>query len=492
MNHVDESTFILMSADLLRGHLPYIGLFDNKPPGLFFALAGAFRIFGESLITLRLFGDFCVFVTCASTFLIAKRWVDSLGAGVAVAVMIAVTALPFGQHTQTGQLAMALTMSALWLVVTKREHLGAAVLAGMLLSLAVLTSSNLGFLVVVLGIYYAFAPMRSERRIHRSSLPAFILGGLIPLSVLVAIYTVYEGSYELWLSMVKVPFSYATNQNSPLFNLQSHTIAWAGRARYFPWIFIPYTMLTLAGVIAIRREFLLLRRSDYQELREDFFIVLLMFVATFLSVLLSGPAYLHYWNQLFPFSAIFLARALATQWPERVSIIGTSTIAIISAILATLPSTFSVLTDWEAVKKTHQVYIMANRISADRKSEDTVWALDRHLILWYLGDRPLSRASTHPSNITRPSIMDTLVEGGYVPIDELDRLFSSKPRYIVARDHNAPSYFKGKAAEKYTHLLSTHYSLWKDGNEFAVFKRNGELSERSLAQRENVTDVPGN
>ena len=50
----DESTFILMAADVLRGNLPYLNLFDNKPPVMFFALAGALAAFGESLVTVRL------------------------------------------------------------------------------------------------------------------------------------------------------------------------------------------------------------------------------------------------------------------------------------------------------------------------------------------------------------------------------------------------------------------------------------------------------
>jgi 4-amino-4-deoxy-L-arabinose transferase-like glycosyltransferase len=476
-NFVDESTFILMAADLLRGHLPYLGLFDNKPPGLFFALAGAFSIFGENLMTVRLFGEFCVFATCVATFEIARRWVDGLGAGLAVAAMIAVTALPFGQHTQTGQLAMALAMSGLWLVVSSREHLGAAALSGVLLSLAVLTSSNLGFLVVALGIYYAFAPMRPGRRVHRTSLLAFVLGGLLPLAALVVLYIVFEGTYELWLSIVKVPLSYASNQNSSLFNLQQHTIMWAKHIINFPWIFIPYTLLIFAGIVAIHREFLLRRGLDVQERREDFFIILLMFAATFFSVLQSGPFYPHYWNQLLPFATIFIARAFATEWRGKFFLASTSSVAVVSAIVMILPSTVLVLTDWEAVKKSHQVRIAANLISADREPSDKVWALDRHLILWYLGDPPLSRASTHPSNITLPSIINTLVDGGYVPADELDRLFSSLPRYLISGGRKVPYYFHGKDAEKYTRFVFANYYLWENIGELFIFKRNEPIGQ---------------
>jgi hypothetical protein len=32
----DESTFIIMASDVMRGHLPYLDVWDNKPPILFF------------------------------------------------------------------------------------------------------------------------------------------------------------------------------------------------------------------------------------------------------------------------------------------------------------------------------------------------------------------------------------------------------------------------------------------------------------------------
>jgi hypothetical protein len=40
----DESTFMLMAQDILRGHLPYLAQYDNKPPGIFFALAAAMKV----------------------------------------------------------------------------------------------------------------------------------------------------------------------------------------------------------------------------------------------------------------------------------------------------------------------------------------------------------------------------------------------------------------------------------------------------------------
>jgi len=50
---------MVMAQGILRGYLPYIEAFDNKPPSLFFALAGTMALFGQSLALTRLLGDLC-------------------------------------------------------------------------------------------------------------------------------------------------------------------------------------------------------------------------------------------------------------------------------------------------------------------------------------------------------------------------------------------------------------------------------------------------
>ena len=46
-------------------------------------------------------------------------------------------------------------MSALWLVLDRRMHFWAALLAGFFVALAVLTRSNLAYVAVAFGLYYA-------------------------------------------------------------------------------------------------------------------------------------------------------------------------------------------------------------------------------------------------------------------------------------------------------------------------------------------------
>lgn len=53
----DESTFILMGQSVLDGHLPYLELWDNKPPLLFFIFALFIGIGGKNIVWIRVAGS---------------------------------------------------------------------------------------------------------------------------------------------------------------------------------------------------------------------------------------------------------------------------------------------------------------------------------------------------------------------------------------------------------------------------------------------------
>src|SRR5215468_6742753 len=81
----DEATFMLMAHDVRLGHLPYVYLFDLKPPGLFVLMAGVFSLLGESLWIARLVGVLAVIFTTIFTALIARRVAGPRFAGLAAA-----------------------------------------------------------------------------------------------------------------------------------------------------------------------------------------------------------------------------------------------------------------------------------------------------------------------------------------------------------------------------------------------------------------------
>ena len=247
----DESVFILIAANVLDGHLPYVELFDNKPPMIFFMLAGVMAVFGESLLVVRLFGDVCILASCVAVFAIARRWTDPISAGLGTLTVIAVSSADsFGQHTSSELPATALLMAALWLLLARRDRLWAVACAGLLVSLATLTRSNLGVAAVAFAGWLLVAYVRPSFGAHRWALAAFVGAGAIPPGLLVLVYWAADALFELRVSIIDTPLAYAGNQLSVLEALEQHTNDWWRLATQLdPYLIGTYTVLTAGGLM---------------------------------------------------------------------------------------------------------------------------------------------------------------------------------------------------------------------------------------------------
>jgi hypothetical protein len=114
------------------------------------------RVFGETLLVVRLFGDICVLIAAGATYFICRRNANPVESALAVLAMIAVTATDAFQPTMTEHVVIALVMVSVLLVVACRDSLWSAFCVGLLMSLATITRLNIALLVVALGAYYAW------------------------------------------------------------------------------------------------------------------------------------------------------------------------------------------------------------------------------------------------------------------------------------------------------------------------------------------------
>jgi hypothetical protein len=291
---------------------------------------------------------------------------------------------------------------------------------------------------------------------------------------LVGVYAAAGGIATLWLCAVEVPMAYARHQRGIITNLAAHARSWIDNMQQAPFNFVPLTLLVASGVFSFLRSLLLSLKADSTESTDEFLIIALMFCATLGSVLTSGAAYPHYWNQLLPFAAIVVSLGIAACRARRAAF-GAHVILVLvacgSAIAATAPSTLHVVANWTETQNAYSIRRAAALIAADKRAEDKIWALENHLVLWYLNQPPISPAATHPDNLVREPIIDTLTRGGYVPPREFERVLASEPRYIVTGSPQAPWYLKGNEAAQFQRLLSDKYELWHRIESVSIYRR---------------------
>ena len=233
----DESTFIIMGSHVLEGHLPYLELFDIKPPGIYFALAGVMSVFGENLLAVRFFGTFCLLVSAIAGYAIAIRQTTPLIAGASMAVFCALTGVSAFQPMMTEHLMIALMMPACWLLVARRDQLWAAFLIGVLLSAATLTRTNIAFVVLALGGFYVWRFVRPRPDVPPLAIAAYGVGGALPLAPLLLLYWLAGGLDVFVLSVIRVPLSYASQEGMAAVML-AQISNWRSFVQNDPYIFL--------------------------------------------------------------------------------------------------------------------------------------------------------------------------------------------------------------------------------------------------------------
>ncbi|SEW44500.1 Dolichyl-phosphate-mannose-protein mannosyltransferase [Cognatiyoonia koreensis] len=450
----DESTFMLLASDLRDGTLPYVERFDNKPPMLFFIFAGWMSLFGESVQSARFLGDFSMWIVAVTIFFISRRYVDDLAAVSASALYVAIHAVEPGLHTSAALPAMAAVMVALLLLLVYPRKSPAVFCAGILVGIAVLTRSNLAYMAVASGLLIAVLGLIWPGRFGfvRMSPFAYGAGGMVPLAIILGIFANGNALHELWLASVEVAISYSKEWKwGPIIAGVSHVRVWIRTMSEAPYLYVPFTILTVLGIVASlwpQSADKIKKPLRLRQVRMEWALIWVFLISIQWSILNSGSLYGHYWLQFFPLTCLFVAVLIGRLqrwmiWRGLALVI--VLIPVMAAMVRVVPTSLQVLTKHGYA--TEQYDILAASIVLDdmMAPDDRVWALSNHLILHYLNLPTVSRVVAHPSNIVRESITTPLEEAGYIEPDELRRVMESLPEFIVSDASEDLFYFKDRS-----------------------------------------------
>ena len=464
----DESTFVIMGSHVLDGYLPYLELFENKPPGIFFALAGVMSIFGENLSTVRFFGTLCLLVSAIAGYTVAIRQTTPMVAGIAMTVFCALTSVGSLQQTLTEHLALAAMMPALWLLVARRQRLWGAFVVGVLVSVATLTRMNIAYAALALGVFYLWRFVRPRPDVPRLAIVAYSVGGSVPLALLFVIYWLAGGLDVLVLSIFRVPLSYAYTQTGVVDVLFRHVYHVFWFVRDTPNIAAPAMLFVGIGLAA----HIVARGRD--ACVGDNGLILLVFGAVSLSIVNGGATYGHYLLQNFPLAILLAASGYEELRRRRVGagILLVLSILIVGATLAQFAA--DSLGYLQKSRERTSLQKAADFIEEDRCCGELVYAPQGHIIYWYLQQRPPS-ALVHPTNIARDSVMETLVAHRYVAQDEWRRILERNIGYIVVDDLSKLTYLSPEQRQYFESVLRNRFRAWRDIGEWTIYRsRNKE------------------
>ena len=472
----DESTFILIGQSILDGHLPYMQLWDLKPPFLYGFYSLAILLFGKTIASVRLAGALAIALTAFIVNRTTQRlWTVRAGWLAGILHILITSALPNGQAVLSEHVAVLPLSLALYLLVARGVTAATLFPAGLLISTAAMVRLNLAYVAVGVGLYLLTLSLKQPlvRQIRRGL--AYSLGGVIPVFLCFIPYWLERIPQVWWDSVVVASLNRANS------DLQSYQVAWRllGEVLISFWDFDGFGLQALfwggaiTGALLVLEQLRLKQRSQVQQ-RLDWTLVVVFILTIQFSILGSGSAYSHYLLQIVPFLAIFsgvFVDGVVSQSRRAIALIilifclGTYPVLEQYAVILPRALTGSPL-DQSPTKKIADYFI--NNDLEDR----SICFLRAHLAHWYLGTYPITPSITHPSTIGKDYLLQALYGPKWSSPLEMKRLLALQPEFIVKEEYLFYLDNQPETTELLAAALDQSYTLVHSVKEFSIYSRD--------------------
>ena len=449
----DESTFILMGQSWVEGHLPYTELWDLKPPITFLFFAGIIYAFGKSFIAIRIFGTVVVAITSFFTFKIGKE-IGGIKLGLWTSIACTVLQSLFGslQGVMSEHLSVAFLMPAIFIIIKYHRYYWYA-LAGVLLGLTVMTKLNLAYAVLVLGLFLLYRSI-AEKQFKEGLLNLVFLGLGTVLVILLTILPYYQNGLSglWWQSVILAPLEYAAANRSSLLDVIPTCLIIIG---FFLW--------------AWKKKYLDLKNQHIQVL---FFTVL----GVLFSFIRGGKINGHYLIQIYP--AMLLLAGIVIGSIPLINSFKWKPYYFIVLLLVPMESYI----EYYAIVK-HKVekgtFFNGEGIEVPQYIEDhqldtsNILFLEYHIGYWLLDKKPLTKISTHPSNICKVEMFPYSGTTRTTPMEEIKYLLDDiKPNLIITRDKENIFARENITENAFTrNYLNEHYRIIKIIDRAEIWQR---------------------
>ncbi|RIX31840.1 hypothetical protein D3M59_02250 [Sphingomonas edaphi] len=249
--HVDDQFYLLAGQELLRGHWPYLDVWDRKPLGLFVVYALVAAIGGGSIIALNLVATAFAAATAMTIRQIALRFTSPIAALMAAVTYLVVLPLYGGQNGQSPVFYNLLIAGAVLLLFRSIERKAAIVpnaLVAMLLCGLAMTIKQTTFVEgAFVGLGFLWLLHHSGRSL------AFIVGAAIAM-VGVALSPTLACFVTYWLQGPASADAYVYANFVSIFERQSWSplARVAGVGLLFLYLF-PLFIMSGIGMVSLAR-----------------------------------------------------------------------------------------------------------------------------------------------------------------------------------------------------------------------------------------------
>ena len=425
----DESTFILMGQAWADGYLPYLTLWDLKPPLTFGYFGLMITVFGKSLWWIRMGGVLIVSITSFMVYTFLRNNNNSEKKAFILALLSLYFSSLFGsvQGVMSEHISMLFYMGGLvvWGYAFKElNHKKWVIwgLGGFFFGLSAMSKLNLAYPILLCAAYISLKFLLAKG-IKNTLITSFSsgLGVLIGIGVTAVPYLRENAFQEWWKAVFLAPRAYAV----------------------FHWN-TAFLLLPIVGFLTFLLVKSLQKPQNKKSDKTNYPLVLLSTIGVLGSFIMAGKVNGHYLLQCYPLIFILCA------WigPERY-LSSKKAIGLFVIFCVLLP--FESYKEYGAIyknKQVHGTYYNGEGIEVPaylkkkQRPLDNILFLEYHIGYWILDKRPPTMAVTHPSNLFRNHLFPYYNKRKTAQ-EELSYILDSLKPAVIVIDHKN-SIFKGR------------------------------------------------
>ena len=281
----DESTYIVIAQEMMRGSVYWVDIIDTKPPGIFMFYYLLLSLAGKSIFMIRLLVAIWIAFTAYGIYRISHNWIKKGNgpwiAGILYIILTSVFTF-LGVSPNSELFFSGLTVWALYLLVVCRFEWWRVILSGFLLGIGITIKQVAVFDAIPMGIFLFSMIIKEKQKFGTAffNLSLMTFAAFLP-SISIAVWYYEAGYWENWyFHMFTAAGRYpAENTVWQMFRFTGDFLL-----RFFP--------VTIMAFLAMRQ---------WRTFRSPQFYYLMYWVVFVLAaVIIPGNSYYHYFIQLMP------------------------------------------------------------------------------------------------------------------------------------------------------------------------------------------------
>ena len=435
----DESTFILMGQSIADGYLPYDRLWDLKPPLLFYIFGLIEYIFPYSLIAVRFFGVMIIFGSAIFLLQIARATGLKNGFWIALSYILLSSMFGSVQGVMSEHVAVFFMLAGL-LFFVKKKNISNLFITGSLFGCALLCKINYAYPAVALVVYYFINGSFTDIRNRIKNIIILSAGILIPF-ILIAIPFILENKLPLFIdSVFLAPFEYG----------QASQVDIVEKLRKTWWMILLGLVVSFFAI-----------RNTKKEQREITWLCSLILLATIYTLFSIGTINGHYLLQVYPFISLLVVGIIITK--EFKPHFGWLSLLVLLISFEPMTEYYRVLGNYKEYGSLYngKSFTAIKELKKRQLENKKIFFADYHIGYWFLHQYPLSKSTTHPSNITRPYLFKYFGTKKNSSMQELKYFMGEiKPEVLVSKNRDFNFFIPGSEENIYfQNIIDTHYRI---------------------------------